>query len=90
MEKGFLDKVEDNAAIQIWPETIRKRRRLSNYSTIIMMICPIYSISKLTSTYFELSPNIETLLVVVLLLERWIWYLLGRVHGLAPSLEDSN
>ncbi|MBA0820661.1 hypothetical protein Gohar_025491, partial [Gossypium harknessii] len=26
MEKGFLDKVEDNAAIQIWPETIRKRR----------------------------------------------------------------
>ncbi|MBA0786252.1 hypothetical protein Gotri_027244 [Gossypium trilobum] len=33
---------------------------------------------------------IETLFIVVLLLERWIWYLLGRVHGLAPSSEDSN
>ncbi|MFQ6655244.1 hypothetical protein Gotur_025886 [Gossypium turneri] len=86
MEKGFLDKVEDNAAIQIWPETIRKRRVI----VLKRGTCQSCGILLLTSTYFELSPNIETLLVVVLLLERWIWYLLGRVHGLAPSLEDSN
>ncbi|MBA0682483.1 hypothetical protein Goari_024200 [Gossypium aridum] len=52
--------------------------RSSNYSTVIMVICPIYSISKLTSTYSELLPRIGTLLIVVLLLERWIWYLLWK------------
>ncbi|MBA0699464.1 hypothetical protein Goari_001097 [Gossypium aridum] len=52
--------------------------RSSNYSTVIMVICLIYSISKLTSTYSELSPSIGTVLIVVLLLERWIWYLLWK------------
>ncbi|MBA0843821.1 hypothetical protein Goarm_000979 [Gossypium armourianum] len=87
MENGFLDKVEDNAVVRIWAETTQQEKgdsitegmtRSSNYSTIIMVICLIYSISKLTSTYFELSPNIGTLLIVVLLLERWIWYLLWK------------
>ncbi|MBA0632548.1 hypothetical protein Godav_001263 [Gossypium davidsonii] len=50
--------------------------RSRNYSTVIMVIFLIYSLSKLTSTYSELSPSIGTLLIVVLLLERWIWYLL--------------
>ncbi|MBA0785977.1 hypothetical protein Gotri_027766 [Gossypium trilobum] len=48
--------------------------RSSNYSTVIMVICPIYSISKWRSTYFELSPSIGTLLIVALLSEKWIWY----------------
>ncbi|MBA0607327.1 hypothetical protein Godav_019653 [Gossypium davidsonii] len=36
--------------------------RSINYSTVIMVICPIYSISKWTSIYSELSPSIGTLL----------------------------
>ncbi|MBA0787130.1 hypothetical protein Gotri_027341 [Gossypium trilobum] len=52
--------------------------RSSNYSTVIMVIYPIYSISKLTSTYSELSPSIGTLFIVALLLEKWIWYLLWK------------
>ncbi|MBA0700875.1 hypothetical protein Goari_027415 [Gossypium aridum] len=48
--------------------------RSNNYSTVSMVICPIFLISKLTSTDSELSPSIGTLLIVVLLLERWIWY----------------
>ncbi|MBA0620710.1 hypothetical protein Godav_006396 [Gossypium davidsonii] len=43
-----------------------------------MVISPIYSISNLTSTYSKLSSSIGTLLIVVLLLERWIWYLLWK------------
>ncbi|MBA0701618.1 hypothetical protein Goari_021997 [Gossypium aridum] len=52
--------------------------RSSNYYTVIMVICHIYSLSKFTSTYSECSPSIGTLLIVVLLLERWIWYLLWK------------
>ncbi|MBA0701749.1 hypothetical protein Goari_000005 [Gossypium aridum] len=49
--------------------------RSSNYSTIIMVICPIYSTSKLTSTYSALSPSIGTLLIV------------GKVD-FAPTVEE--
>ncbi|MBA0638666.1 hypothetical protein Godav_022166 [Gossypium davidsonii] len=64
--------------------------RLNNYSTVIMVICPIYSISKLISTYSELLPSIRTLLIVVLLLERWIWYLLWKSIRICSIPEDSN
>ncbi|MBA0645640.1 hypothetical protein Goklo_013707 [Gossypium klotzschianum] len=50
----------------------------NNYSTLITVIFPIYSISKWTSTYSEPLPNSETLLIVVLLLEMWIWCLLWK------------
>ncbi|MBA0789224.1 hypothetical protein Gotri_026654 [Gossypium trilobum] len=50
--------------------------RSRNYSTLITAICPIYSISKWTRTYSEPLPSFGTLLIVILLLERWIWCLL--------------
>ncbi|MFQ6650442.1 hypothetical protein Gotur_023292 [Gossypium turneri] len=40
--------------------------------------CQSCGILLLTSTYSELSSSIGTLLIVVLLLERWIWYLLWK------------
>ncbi|MBA0642437.1 hypothetical protein Goklo_026823 [Gossypium klotzschianum] len=49
--------------------------RSSNYYTVIMVIFPIYSLSKWMSTYSELSSSIRTLLIVALLSEKWIWYL---------------
>ncbi|MFQ6625953.1 hypothetical protein Gotur_005365 [Gossypium turneri] len=52
--------------------------RSNNYSTLITVIFPIYSILKWTSTYFEPLPNSKTLLIVVLLLEMWIWCLLWK------------
>ncbi|MFQ6627182.1 hypothetical protein Gotur_004795 [Gossypium turneri] len=39
-------------------------------------MCQSCGILLLTSTYFELSPSTGTLIIVVFLLERWIWYLL--------------
>ncbi|MBA0666651.1 hypothetical protein Goklo_003033 [Gossypium klotzschianum] len=42
----------------------------SSYSTVIMGICLIYSMSKWISTYSELWPSIRILPIVVLLLRR--------------------
>ncbi|MBA0670919.1 hypothetical protein Goklo_029558 [Gossypium klotzschianum] len=50
MEKGFLDKVEDNAAYGFGLREHNKRRtdgrmKPSNYSTETIVICLIYSMS---------------------------------------------
>ncbi|MBA0701654.1 hypothetical protein Goari_020476 [Gossypium aridum] len=44
--------------------------RSSSYSTVNTVICPIYSVSKWTSTYSEPLPSFGTWLIVYLLLER--------------------
>ncbi|MBA0570382.1 hypothetical protein Golob_004053 [Gossypium lobatum] len=56
MEKGFLDKVEDNTTIRIFSET--------------MVIFLIYSMSKWINTYFELLPSIGIPPIANSLLER--------------------
>ncbi|MBA0823463.1 hypothetical protein Goarm_020193 [Gossypium armourianum] len=40
--------------------------RSSSCSTVIMVICPIYSLSKWTSIYFEPLPSFRILLIVAL------------------------
>ncbi|MBA0716231.1 hypothetical protein Golax_015076 [Gossypium laxum] len=50
----------------------------SNYFTIIMVICPIYSISRWTNTCFELWLNFGIPPIVALPLGRWICYLVWR------------
>ncbi|MBA0642186.1 hypothetical protein Goklo_026624 [Gossypium klotzschianum] len=56
MEKGFLDKVEDNAAVRIWSEKTQQEKgdsgmmKSNSYSTENMVICLIYSMSKWIST----------------------------------------
>ncbi|MFQ6670279.1 hypothetical protein Gotur_035270 [Gossypium turneri] len=61
MEKGFLNKVEDNVAVRIWSEKTQQEKSDSlteGYSTVNMEICLIYSMSKWINTYFELLPSI--------------------------------
>ncbi|MBA0767109.1 hypothetical protein Gotri_016061 [Gossypium trilobum] len=74
MEKRFLDKVEDNATIQIWSEKKQQDKGDSlmegTYSTITMGICLIYSMSKWISTCSDPLPSIGIPPVTALLLER--------------------
>ncbi|MBA0798601.1 hypothetical protein Gohar_009181 [Gossypium harknessii] len=42
----------------------------SSYSTVNMVICLIYSMSKWISTYFEILPNIGIMPIATSLLER--------------------
>ncbi|MBA0738494.1 hypothetical protein Gogos_011840 [Gossypium gossypioides] len=73
IEKRFFDKVEDNVAIWIWSEKIQQEKGESltegyvSYSTVTMVICLIYSMSKWISTCSELWPNIGIALVAALL-----------------------
>ncbi|MFQ6660247.1 hypothetical protein Gotur_028843 [Gossypium turneri] len=65
MERGFLDKVEDNAAVRICVTQnnlqylkrygISGAMRSDRSSIVTMVICPICSTSRWTSIYFELS-----------------------------------
>ncbi|MBA0796617.1 hypothetical protein Gohar_007374 [Gossypium harknessii] len=71
MEKIFLDKVEDNAAVRIWSEkTLWDFTRINSYSTVNMVICHIYSMSKWISTYFELLSSIRISPIAASLLRR--------------------
>ncbi|MFQ6646365.1 hypothetical protein Gotur_019077 [Gossypium turneri] len=73
MEKGFLDKVENNTAVRIWSEKTQQEKSDSltkGYSTITMVICLTYSMSKWISTYSELLPSIRIPPIAASLLER--------------------
>ncbi|MBA0756590.1 hypothetical protein Gogos_020672 [Gossypium gossypioides] len=76
MEKRFIDKVEDNATVRIWSEKTQQEKGDNltegyiSYSTEIMVICLIYSMSKWISTYSELLPSIGILPIAALFLGR--------------------
>ncbi|MBA0648673.1 hypothetical protein Goklo_016356 [Gossypium klotzschianum] len=86
MEKGFLDKVEDNAAVRTWSEKTQREkgdslaegywndevRQLfySNYSDL-----PYLLDMKIDKHLFWLSPSFGILLTVASHLGRSIWYL---------------
>ncbi|MFQ6647586.1 hypothetical protein Gotur_021351 [Gossypium turneri] len=71
MEKGFLDKVEDNAAVRIWSKKIQQEKgdSLTEGYMSELWISPA-SMSKWISTYFELLPSIEILPIHASLLRR--------------------
>ncbi|MFQ6670805.1 hypothetical protein Gotur_035571 [Gossypium turneri] len=72
MEKGFLNKVEDNATIWIWSEKTQQDicQNCEISLASIMVICFIYFMSKWLSTYSELWPNNEISPIDALLLRR--------------------
>ncbi|MBA0729505.1 hypothetical protein Golax_000018 [Gossypium laxum] len=77
MEKGFLDKVEDNAAVRTWSEITQREKGDSlddgqlfytNYGDL-----PYLLDVKVDKHLFRPSPSLGILLTVVSHLERSIW-----------------
>ncbi|MBA0556248.1 hypothetical protein Golob_026364 [Gossypium lobatum] len=80
MEKRFLDKMEDNAAVQIWSERTQQEKgdnltegyvsELWNFTRISMTQNNLQELKKWISTCSELWPNIGILPITALLLRR--------------------
>ncbi|KAG8488115.1 hypothetical protein CXB51_018818 [Gossypium anomalum] len=85
MENGFLDKVEDNAAIRIWSEKMQLEK-VEEYTALLR--CPKIQVDKAYSRAANVPTFVKKLMNITGMSEKWVVAPLGYIDEAVSDLFD--